>query len=645
MPLATLLCAGLLGWSEPSVPPDPDVNAAYRQIEASSGRTTDDQVRLALWCESHGLTAERVRHLALAVLADPTNATARGLAGLVARDGRWVVPVAVEAGIQTDPATSALLAEYDQRRSQTPYTADDQWALGVWASDQGLKDQARAHFTAVTRLDPNRDQAWKRLGYKKYAGKWTTHERIVAEQAEADAQKRADRRWRPRLERWKGMLNDPSSAVKAHAALAAVIDPRAVRAVEVVFGDGTRSSELVAVRLLGQLDGGPASVALAGLAVRSESPEVRRAAAETLVQRDPREFISHLTRLVQTPWKYEVRQLAGPEGRGELFVAGERYNIRRIYTPPPLSAAILAGSRPVDTPGSIQPGLRRRATGRDSVSPPAPPTRSKLATVDTTDPQVRRDLETLAGNVQVARQELVANLRSIEQANAAIRTNNDKILPILTRITGQTQGDNHEAWVRWQDDQAGYASPSSSTAKPTYTELANLDYQDYSPVPPRSGECFAAGTPVRTIVGARPIESLQRGDLVLVQDTTSGALSYQPILTAFANPPIATVRVTLGTETIVATKTHRFWKAGRGWAMARDLKPGDSLRVLGGVGTVGAVEPNPVTPVFNLEVADGRTFFVGQVAALVHDNTLVEITPEPFDAPSKLVPPTAIVAR
>ena len=82
----------------------------------------------------------------------------------------------------------------------------------------------------------------------------------------------------------------------------------------------------------------------------------------------------------------------------------------------------------------------------------------------------------------------------------------------------------------------------------------------------------------------------------------------------------------------MATGIHRFWKAGRGWVMARDLQVGDSLRVLGGVATVEAVEPNQTEPVFNLEVADGGSFFVGQVGALVHDNSLVEATPDPFDA-------------
>jgi len=155
MPLAALVCFALLGCSDDANPPA-GVADEYRQVKAASGRTPDDQIRLALWCEAHGLTAERMRHLALAVLADPTNATARGLSGLVARDGRWLAPDSVAQSVRTDPTTSTLLAEYDTRRSRTPYNADAQWALGLWADEQGLKDQAKAHYTAVTRLDPIR---------------------------------------------------------------------------------------------------------------------------------------------------------------------------------------------------------------------------------------------------------------------------------------------------------------------------------------------------------------------------------------------------------------------------------------------------------------------------------------------------------
>ena len=135
------------------------------------------------------------------------------------------------------------------------------------------------------------------------------------------------------------------------------------------------------------------------------------------------------------------------------------------------------------------------------------------------------------------------------------------------------------------------------------------------------------------------IEKLRSGDLVLTQDPKTGELKYQPILTAYHNPPNATLRIDLGNETIVATGIHRFWKAGRGWVMARELKPGDALRTLGGLAVVKSVEKDQVQPVFNLQVADGESFFVGQAGVLAHDNSLVNPTPNPFDAVPELEKP------
>ena len=133
------------------------------------------------------------------------------------------------------------------------------------------------------------------------------------------------------------------------------------------------------------------------------------------------------------------------------------------------------------------------------------------------------------------------------------------------------------------------------------------------------------------IGGLRPIEALKAGDRVLAQDPKTGSLSFQPVLRVFHNPPAETLQVDLGSETITATPIHRFWRAGKGWAMARELKPGDAVRTLGGTAHVVSVTKGTVQPVFNLEVAEGHTFFVGTGAALVHDNSLVQPTQRPFD--------------
>ena len=144
--------------------------------------------------------------------------------------------------------------------------------------------------------------------------------------------------------------------------------------------------------------------------------------------------------------------------------------------------------------------------------------------------------------------------------------------------------------------------------------------------------CFGAGTTVRTIDGLHPIESLRMGDQVLTQNPKTGRLKYQAIVTVFHNPPNATLRIELDHDSIVLTGIHRLWKAGQGWVMARELKAGDTLRTLGGTAEIKSIGEERKQPVFNLQVADGESFFVGSLGILAHDNSLINPTPEPFDA-------------
>ena len=75
--------------------------------------------------------------------------------------------------------------------------------------------------------------------------------------------------------------------------------------------------------------------------------------------------------------------------------------------------------------------------------------------------------------------------------------------------------------------------------------------------------------------------------------------------------------------------------------MARDLKPGDPVRTLGGIAPVESIEADKVQLVYNLDVADDADFFAGDLGALVHDNTLPDPRLAPFDA----APTPAVAAR
>ena len=165
-------------------------------------------------------------------------------------------------------------------------------------------------------------------------------------------------------------------------------------------------------------------------------------------------------------------------------------------------------------------------------------------------------------------------------------------------------------------------------------DLYRLRHATLLPVP--HAACFAAGTLVQTIDGPQPIESIRVGDQVLSQGTSTGQLAFQPVVATHRNRPTRTLRIAIGGESIVATGIHRFWKAGKGWTMARELKAGDRLRMVGGTVEIESIETDKTQPVYNLDVAENRDFFVGTKGLLVHDFSFVQPVLEPFDRQSDL---------
>ncbi len=228
-------------------------------------------------------------------------------------------------------------------------------------------------------------------------------------------------------------------------------------------------------------------------------------------------------------------------------------------------------------------------------------------------------------------QALSLDIETVETTNTQITELNGRVLPMLNTITGLNLGIEPEQWKAWWTDQLGYVYLSSSPeTKPTYTDVV-VGMSKFTQA------CFTAGTLVSTMDGPRTIESIQVGDRVLAQDTTTGLLAFQPVLAVHHNKPSPTLRMDLDGETIVATGIHRFWKAGKGWTMARDLKLGDRIRVIGGVAPVKSIEPAATEPVYNLEVAESRDFFVGNKGFLVHDYSFVQPVMSPFDRSSLVI--------
>jgi hypothetical protein len=667
---AIVLGSSLMAASPEAATPSRD---DYEAARVRAGRDPSAHVRLALWCEAHGLSSERLKHLALAVLHDPKNATARGLLGLVAYQGQWQRPDAIADRARNDPA----LAEYNARRNALKNTADNHWKLALWCDQNNLKPEALAHFTMVVRLDPSREAAWKRLGCKRVGNRWVTEAQLAAEKAELEAQKQADRHWRPLFLKWKSWLDDKTHRARAEEGLATVTDPRAVPSLWLTLAQGTVDHQAKAVQVLGQIDAPGASRALALLAVFGRAPEVRRAATETLRSRDRREYLDTLIALVRDPIKYEVRPVGGPGSPGALFVQGKRFNVQRLYATPPVpflpsmgngflkydenGLPILSffgltstresrgqllselGNDPATANANLNALGKLTATTR-----PFNPGRSAYDVLREreVDIPVGRMILEAQKSALVAESQLESDVQNVERYNADVRGSNNRVLPALTTLTGEDLGENQEAWAKWWTNEKGYAITSNDQPTTTIIEAVPLAYIP-QPVAPQISDgpivglrpthsCFAAGTPVQTLTGLRPIERIRLGDEVLTQDIATGALSYQPVVAVFHNKPNQTLKVRLGEETVVATGIHRFWKVGRGWTMARDLKPGDLVRTLGGLAPVQSVDSDRVQPVFNLQVAEGESFLVGKQGALVHDNSVVLPVVTPFDAEPSL---------
>jgi hypothetical protein len=126
--------------------------------------------------------------------------------------------------------------------------------------------------------------------------------------------------------------------------------------------------------------------------------------------------------------------------------------------------------------------------------------------------------------------------------------------------------------------------------------------------------CFAAGTPLLTPAGSRPIERIEVGDDVLArpEDASAGDIRPRRVLQTFVREArIHELRV--GGRLIETTAEHPFFVPDRGWTPAGSLQPGDRLLLAGG----GTLPVESLTPadrwrtVYNVEVEADHTYFVG----------------------------------
>jgi Pretoxin HINT domain/Domain of unknown function (DUF4280) len=152
--------------------------------------------------------------------------------------------------------------------------------------------------------------------------------------------------------------------------------------------------------------------------------------------------------------------------------------------------------------------------------------------------------------------------------------------------------------------------------------------------------CFPAGTPVATKDGLKNIEEIKTGDEVWAYNELTGEIGLKHVRNAFGRETNILVKIEIDGETITATPEHPFYANGE-WKEAGLLETGDSIMLFSGrlakVNEVkyewahapveisgdtfedipeGNAEPQKV---YNFEVENWHTYFVGWLKALVHN--------------------------
>jgi hypothetical protein len=386
---------------------------------------------------------------------------------------------APKAAVKVD--TGQALAEYNALREKTASTAAAQWKLALWCEEHGLKAEAYAHFSEVVRLDPRRDAAWHKLGFKKQHGRWTSDAQI----AEENEQKKADKLWAPRLKKLHKDIHGAHGSKKrddAQAALLAVTDARAIVSVYREFG-ASRVDQMILIQVLGQVDKPISSKILAILAVYGKTPEVRGRATETLRRRPADDFIDVLVGMMVDPIKFEVRPVGGPGSPGVIFVEGERFNVARLYEPPPPPNVAPGPGDVISFDSSGMPIINRpimSSQGAVSQGVQGSKTLVKETTYTTTayaqiSPyQLMLEAQRAAA---LAADQLKADVAQIKSTNQDRKQFNDLVMAVAKDTTGKDRGETPKKWR--EALAAGNNSskrPSRTSEKPTVPESVSLAY-------------------------------------------------------------------------------------------------------------------------------------------------------------------------
>ena len=137
-------------------------------------------------------------------------------------------------------------------------------------------------------------------------------------------------------------------------------------------------------------------------------------------------------------------------------------------------------------------------------------------------------------------------------------------------------------------------------------------------------KCFVAGTLILTAGGYVLIEDIQAGDEVVSMDYETGEVAVKKVVQTFENESNVLIHVQVDGEVISTTPEHPFYVAKFGWTHAINLRAGDILVLSNGEYVIVELIQHEIleapVKVYNFEVEDYHTYFVGESGVLVHNS-------------------------
>ena len=135
--------------------------------------------------------------------------------------------------------------------------------------------------------------------------------------------------------------------------------------------------------------------------------------------------------------------------------------------------------------------------------------------------------------------------------------------------------------------------------------------------------CFVAGTMILTASGLLAIESIKAGDKVISKNVDTNEQSEKTVIETYRRYVTELVHLSIGGEKIITTHDHPFYVLNKGFINAGKLHVGDVLLDSSGsripICEITFESTESETAVYNFQVSDYHSYYVGNVCVLVHN--------------------------